>query len=363
MKTTFKSLLFALSLILPIHCLAADALPKEIRFGQVGGSNVKSSGGKPTSTDIVSLAEYLGLFKQEFGPNGPKITQVYFAGTGPAQNEALAQGFIEFGTYGGVPNVVGLVGGIPAHIISTRRSTGSGTYYVGVRSNSPIKTIADLRGKRITVQKGTNPYQSLIKLLESKGIAEKEVNLVNLAGTDALVAFNAGAVDAVFGGANLLILRDQGKLKLLTGTTGATHNDESQSGLLVADAFAKKHPAIVTRVLKVLLRASQWASEEKNREALIRFVSERSLAYKYTAENYKGSLKERYNPLIDESTVVAYKKTVQFCVEHKVIRKTVDEASIRSWFHPQYQQAALKELKLEKYWPTSGGPFKPRPVR
>jgi sulfonate transport system substrate-binding protein len=356
MKNLLLFAIHAYLILLSNQSWGAEAVPKEIRFGEVGGTNVKSIGGRPTNSGLVSLAEYLGFFQQEFGKNGPKISQVFFSSGGPAENEALAQGSLDFATYGGVPNVVGLVGGIPAHIVSTRRSTGAGKYYIAVHKDSSIKTIADLRGKRIAVPKGTNPYQSLVKLLEWKGVAEKEVNILNLQTLDGLVAFNSGAVDAVYGGLNLLILRDQGKVKLVEGTEGFKL-DPSQSALLVTYKFEKEYPDVVKRVLKVLIKTSHWASEEKNRESLLKFVSERSLAYKYVAEDYKGSLKERYNPLIDESSVAAFRATVKFCAERGAIRKVVDEATIRKWFRPEYQQAAIKELNLEKYWTESIGPF------
>jgi sulfonate transport system substrate-binding protein len=344
-----RSLLgFALALVC-LHPAWAQELPKVIRFGEVGGTNIKVTGGRPTSAGIVALAKHLGFFEEEFGKDGPQAEQVFFTGTGPAQNEALAQGVIDFGTYGGVPNVIGLAGNVPAHIVLTRRSTGVGNYYIGVRNDAPFKSVADLRGKRITVLKGTSPYQTLVTLLESKGVAEKDVNLVNLPGADALIAFNAGAVDAVFGGVNLLILRDQGKLRILDDTRGF-RSPATQSGFMVSDKFDKTYPTAVARVVKVLTRTLWWASEEKNRAALLQFVAERSLAYKYVEEDYRGSLKERHNPLIDESSIEAYKSIVKFCLERKLIRKASDEATIRGWFKPEYQQAALRELKLENYW-------------
>jgi sulfonate transport system substrate-binding protein len=341
--------------LISFQAARAEGLPESIRFGEGGGSNVKSNGGRPTSAGIVALAQYLGFFEQEFGKDGPKIEQIFFAGTGPAQNEALAQGAIDFGTYGGVPNVIGLVGRVPAHIVLTRRSAGAGNYYIGVGKDAPIDSIADLRGKRITVLKGTNPYQSLVLLLESKGVAEKEVRIVNLPGSEALVAYNAGAVDAVFGGVNLLILRDQGKVRILDDTRGFK-TPASQSGFLVSEGFENAYPEAVERVVKVLIRTLWWASEEGNREALLRFVADRSLAFQYVQEDYAGDLRERHNPLIDESTVAAYRSTVKFCVDRKLIRKGVDEATIRSWFRPQYQRAALKALGLEHYWTDGDEP-------
>ncbi|MDR2690122.1 MAG: ABC transporter substrate-binding protein [Azoarcus sp.] len=327
----------------------AAALPERILFGEIGGTNVTNSGGRPLSTGVVALAQHLGFFEAEFGKDGPRIEQVFFVGTGPAQNEALAQGSIDFGTYGGVPNVIGLSNGIPAHIVAARRASGAGTFYLAVHAAAPYQGIKDLKGKRIAVQKGTNPYRSLIQLLESNGLDEKDVVITNLQGPEALVAFNASAVDAIFDNSNLLILRDQGKVRVLSDTRSLTH-DNSQFGVLVSDRFERAYPDVVARVVKVLLQTSHWASEEKNREELLKFVAERSIAYKYVAEDYSGSLKTRFNPVIDESSIAAYDDLVKFAVKYRLIRKGVDEKTIRSWFKPEYQQTALKELGLENYW-------------
>jgi len=332
----------------------AEGVPQLIRFGEVGGTNVRMIGGKPAGVGLVALALHLGFFEEAFGPGGPKIDQIYFAGTGPAMNEALTQGNIEFATYGGVPNVIGLIGHIPAHIVLARRSTGAsgGNSFIAVRNDSPIKTLNDLKGKRITVQKGTLPYQMLVLFLESRGIGENELQLVNLAGTEALVAFEAGAVDAVYGGLNLLLLRDDGKLRILESTRGFSL-PAIASGTLVSDRFAKEHPEAVLRVLKAMIKAAWWASEEKNREELLRFISERSFSYRYVAEDYEGSLKERYNPLIDDSIATAFGGIVRFSYAHKLIRKEADEVTIRGWFVPEYQRAALKDLGLENYWSST----------
>ncbi|WP_028080128.1 ABC transporter substrate-binding protein [Solimonas soli] len=345
-------LVAAAALLLPL-AVQAEPQPQTIRFGEVGGSNVKSEGGKPQGTGLVALAEYLHLFEKEFGPNGPKIEEVFFSGTGPAQNEALAQGAIDFGTYGGVPNVIGLANRIPAHIVATRRSSGTGNYYLGVRADSPYRTLADLKGKRIAVQKGTNPHQTLVLLIESNGLRDDDFKITNLQGNEAVVALNAGAVDAVFGGVNLLILRDRQQLRLVGGTRDF-QQAPSQSGVLVADAFASKYPDTVARVVKVLTDVSHWASEESHREALLQFLAARSIGYQYVKEDYEGSLRERFNPLLDESSVAAYVEIVKFAVSHQLIRKAPDEATVRSWFAPQYQQAALQQLQLADYWPKSG---------
>lgn len=350
MKTIIKVLTFTL-----VSALSASAedLPRVIRFGEVGGVNVKTIGGKPSGVWLVPLAIERGFFDEEFGKEGPKIESIYFSGTGPAQNEALAQGNIDFGSYGGLPNVIGLSAGIPAHIVAVRKVSGS-SYHLAVRPDAPIKTLADLKGKRIAVQKGTNPYQTLVLFLEANGLPEKDVSIVNLQGAEAINAFNAGAVDAVFGTTNLLVLRDQGKARVLANTRGFRQSGNT-SGVLVSDKFDQTYPQTVARVVKVLTKTAHWASLEENREALLCFISERSYDYNYIKEEYAGSLSERYDPLIDEAAIADYEATAKFAAQHKIIRKAPDRATIRSWFKPEYQKAALKALALEKFWNSTAG--------
>ena len=352
---TFSYLAFLMAFNLILSSGQAEDVPKVIHFGEVGGASIHTEGGKPTGQGLVLLAQAEGLFAEEFGKNGPQIDVQYFAGTGPAINEALAQGQVDFGSYGGLPNVIGLAGGIPAHIVFVRRAATS-SYYLGVAADSPIKTVEDLRGKKIPVQKGTNPYMDLVLFLESHGLKESDYHLLNLQNSQALAAFTAGSVDALFGTTNLLQLRDQGKLRII-GDTRSLVFDGNTSGFLATDAFAKNYPETLTRVLKVLTKAAWWESQESNREALLQFLASRSSAsYDQIKSEYAGSLKDRFNPLIDETSIKSFESTTKFALDHQLIRNPVDEAGVRAWFAPQYQQAALKDLNLEDYWTTPAAP-------
>lgn len=331
--------------------LRAENPPDVIKFGEVGGVNVSSVGGKPRGTGLVTLAVELGYFDAEFGQDGPKIEQVFLAGTGPAQNEALAQGGIDFGRYGGIPNVIGLASKIPAKIILATHTVGSGNnYYIAVKTDAPFRTVADLKGKRIAVQIGTNPYQSLIYLLEARGLSEKDVKIVNLQGNEALVAFKSGAIDAVFGGTNLLIQRDRGELRILEDTR-LNRRSQGSSGMLVTNKFAKNYPETTGRVVKVLIRTAHWASQEENRDALLKFISERSFAFEYVKHDYEGPLKQRYNHLVDEWAIEAFKDNARFAAKYRLIRSPVPDEVVRSWFDASYVDAALRDLGLEDFWP------------
>lgn len=331
----------------------APAVPKVIHVAEIGGQN-----GKPLGAGVLTLAKEKGLFDEEFAKDGVTFDFKYYVGTGPAINEALAQGNADIGTYGGVPNVIGLAGGIPAHVVLTRHFRGSMNYYLAVRPDSPIQSVEDLRGKKISVQKGTNPYATLIRFLDRHGVAEKEVKIVNIQSADALAAFNAGAVDAITGTTNLLVLRDQGKVRLIAdekNADGGFADETNISGYLVNDAFAQKYPDVVERLVKVIVKASWWASQEANRDELVTFLSRASVGgEKYVRDLYAGPLAPRFSPLIDGESLDGYRKIVAFGVEHKLVRP--DARFSEAWFEPKYLAQALKDLQLEGYWTPVGPP-------
>src|SRR5690606_24957601 len=66
-----------------------------------------------------------------------------------------------------------------------------------VPAGSPIRSIADLRGRRIAVPRGTSGHAFLLNALKSEGLRSRDVELAFLAPPDALAAFQSGAVDAL----------------------------------------------------------------------------------------------------------------------------------------------------------------------
>jgi sulfonate transport system substrate-binding protein len=334
--------LFALTFVLAAAQAHAEPPPSIIRFAEVGGGTAK-----PAGAGMVPLAKRLGLFDSEFGPHGPMIQTDFFAGTGPAINQALAQGQTDFGSYGAMPNVIGLASNIPARLVFVRRATGL-PGYIAVAPGSAVRAWKDLRGKRIAVQKGTNPYLTLVLLLEAAGLKESDVTIVNLERADALAAFLSGHVDAVYNSALLFNLRDQGKARLLTTPDLPAVNDTNSSGTLVTSSFERRYPQTTARVVKVLVQAALWASQPQNREAYLRFIADSGIPYKYAAESYGVNLKARFNPAIDDSVVQGYRHIASFAESHRLVRTGAQVTP--AWFQTKYIKAALHDLHLETYW-------------
>lgn len=335
-------LLAALSSVLAAGA-KAEELPKVIRFAEVG----LPSHGKASGIGLVPLAIQKGLFEREFGKDGPKIEINYYIGTGPAINEAIAENQADFGTYGGLPALIGLSGGVPAHVVLARRSATASSYVFAVHPDSPIKTVADLKGARIAVQKGTNPYMSLVQVLEAAHLSETDVNIVNLQGPSAVAAFEAGSVDALFSGTSLLILRKQGAVRLVQAPKNKIEQETSIGAILVGSSFEERYPQTVARVVKVLVEICYWASQEKNHDAVISYLANTGYGADITKEEYAGPLKDRFDPRINDSVKDGFEEISKFAVTHRIVRQA---PNFEGWYESKYVDAAAKDLHIQGYW-------------
>jgi len=317
---------------------------KTLRVAAVGGA-----AGKNSSTSNVTLAHVKGFYDEEFARDGIKVEVVYLTGTGPAINEAFAQGQADFAEYGGLPNVIGLAGGAPTKLVVARHTAL--TYYLAVKRGSPIRRVEDLRGRKIALQKGTMPHLLLVQILEKHGLDEKTVSIVNLQSAEATAAFLSGAVDAQFGTTTLLPLRDQGRLEVIASTKELPQGINLGGFLANAD-LEKAHPDLVARMTKVMVKTYHWASLDENRDELLRLYARSGIPEHYYAEEFPLPLRQRFSPLIDPQVTDGYRRIAAFAKDHDLIRRLPD---FDSWFLPAYQQKAIKDLGLVGYWAPSPG--------
>ena len=109
--------------------------------------------------------------------------------------EAMKAGAVDFGYVGSSTMTFGLAAGAPIKAINVWRFDGPGSGIL-VAGNGPIKTVADLRGKRIAVVRGSPGHLLVIEALEQAGVPLKDVTIVNLSAGDAKAALTSGSIDA-----------------------------------------------------------------------------------------------------------------------------------------------------------------------
>lgn len=135
-----------------------------------------------------------GLLEQRLKPLGYRVTWAEFP-SGPPLMEALNAGAIDLGSAGEAPPIFAQANN-PNFLYVAHEPAAPLGEAILVRKDGPIRSVADLRGKSIALNKGSNVHYFLVKALESGGIPYDAVKLVFLSPADAAAAFTRGAVDA-----------------------------------------------------------------------------------------------------------------------------------------------------------------------
>jgi len=166
---------------LAISPVQAQEKPAEIRIGTQKGGFFPAVRERHTVEDA-------------FKPLGIQIKWVDFQ-FGPPLLEAINVGAVDFGFVGDSPPIFAQAGGARIKYVAAVKSDGN-TQAIIVPKDSPIKTIADLKGKRVAFGKGSSAHNLLVAALEKAGLSWSDIVPAPLAPADATAAFVKGSVDA-----------------------------------------------------------------------------------------------------------------------------------------------------------------------
>ncbi|MCW7540182.1 ABC transporter substrate-binding protein [Aquabacterium sp. A7-Y] len=324
---------------------AGDARPASVRIGVA-----QPLAGNPPSfaNSSIAVAYAKGWINEEFARDNTPVEWFFFKGAGPAVNEALTNHQIDFAFQGDLPSIVGRAAGLKTRLVLA--SGVRANLYVGVPPSSPLRSLKELRGKRVALFKGTNMHLPALRLLEAHGLTERDLRLVNLDTASYLAALTTGDIDAALGALDILRLRDKGGVRVLYSTKGQSPVYTRQSALLVTEAFANRHPEATQRVVNAAVKTARWSSEETNREEVLRLWARAGTPYEHWKEDYDGEpLRVRLNPNFDPFLVARYQDAVDQAARFKLTRATFD---VQQWIAPRYLKTALKDLRLETYWPV-----------
>jgi len=193
------------------------------------------------------------LLEKEFSTDKISIRWVQSAGSNKAL-EFLNAGSLDFGSTAGAAALIGKINGNPLRSIYVY-SRPEWTALVTMEK-SPIKTVADLKGQRVAVTRGTDPHIFLVRALAEAGLSEKDVKLVLLQHQDGRTALERGDVIAWAGLDPLMAAAE-----IEAGARLFYRKPEANTwGVLnVREAFAQENPALVRRVLAVYETGRKWA--------------------------------------------------------------------------------------------------------
>jgi sulfonate transport system substrate-binding protein len=235
--------------LLPATALFAAEKPKEIRIDWA------------TYNPVSMVLKEQGLLEKEFAKDGIAIRWVQTLGSNKAL-EFLNAGSIDFGSTAGSAALLAKINGNPIKSIYVY-SRPEWTALV-TRRDSAIAKVADLKGKRVAVTRGTDPHIFLVRALLDAGLTEKDITPVLLQHPDGKTALIRGDVDAWAGLDPMMAQAEvEDGAKLFYRNAAA-----NTWGILnVREEFLKDHPDLVKRVLGVYEEARKYSlanyAEEK----------------------------------------------------------------------------------------------------
>jgi len=307
----------------------------------VGIGNRPVVGGSPWS-----LLHLQGVLESEFAKDSTQVTWTFLRGAGPAVNELYANGLADVSLLGDLPSIIGHAGGLKTRILA---NGGRFNLYIGVPADSSIRSVQDVRGKRIAVFKGTCTQLSFNRILEAHGLTERDVEAINMDSATGRATLVTKDIDAIIAGSDLFQLRNQGAARIIYST-----KDQPQftcnSTILASDEFVTKYPDQVRRILRNYVRTAKWVAEREQDPAdVYRLWTKSGVPFaSYKEDNAGQSLRQTLSPLIDPYLVERYEESIRDAKRFGLIRESF---AFEPWVDTSFLESVLKEEKLESYWP------------
>src|SRR5271154_6016248 len=201
------------------------------------------------------LLKARGTLEKRLAPLHVEVKGTEFP-AGPQLLEGLNVGAIDFGIAGEAPPIFAQAAGADLVYVGNEPQASGGEAIL-VPKDSPIKTLAELKGKKVALNKGSNVHFLLVKLLERAGIKYADIDTIFLTPADARAAFERGSVDAwVIWEPFLAAAQKQTGARILADGNGVVSNHQF---FLASRSYAQRHPDVVSIVIEELAKVDEWA--------------------------------------------------------------------------------------------------------
>jgi sulfonate transport system substrate-binding protein len=215
------------------------------------------------------LKERAEALATELGKKNARAEWVEFQ-AGPPILEAMRAGAVDIGYTGETPPVFAQAGGVPFVYVASDASAPASEAIL-VPKDSKLKSVADLKGKKVALNRGSNVHYLLLKALDDAKLTLKDLQVTYLAPPDARAAFDSGQVDAWVIWDPFQAAAEVAGARVLRDGQGLVDNNFFY---LARREFAEKNPALVSTVLEQFKVLSGWA--KTNPEETARILSKSS---------------------------------------------------------------------------------------
>ena len=245
--------------------LSAAVLLAATSIATAQGSSELLRIGYQKSASLLALQKAQGTLEKRLGAQGVAVKWVEFP-AGPQLLEGLNVGAVDVGFVGEAPPIFAQAAGANFVYIGNDPAAPEAEAIV-VPKDSPLKSVAELKGKKVALNKGSNVHYLLLKALEKAGLKYADVTPVFLPPADARAAFEKGAVDAwVIWDPFLAAVQKQSQARILADGRGLVNN---YAYYLAERSYAAKRPQVVQALFDDSVERARWLKANLSQAAAL----------------------------------------------------------------------------------------------
>ena len=311
----------------------ADSLPQVVNIGTQQIPNDEA------------LAAAKGYFEQEMGV---KVNIVEFQ-AGDIRNAMISKD-IDFAMLGSSSAVLGVANGMDVQLVWIHEVLGSAEQLVA-REGSGIKTIQDLKGKKVATPFTSTAHYSLLNALKLNGIDEADVTLLDMQMPDIYAAWQRGDIDAAYGWEPTLSKLLENGTSLLTSADLAAQGVITANVEIVRSEFAQQYSQLVAGYIRAVDRAVQLYRQDPD-DAAATVAQAMGLTQQEAKTQMQGSIwltaDEQLSPDYLGTNaekghfVEVAKDTADFLYTQKSLVSQPDTAVFEQFVEPSYMEQAVK---------------------
>ncbi|MFD1260287.1 sulfonate ABC transporter substrate-binding protein [Entomomonas asaccharolytica] len=277
------------------------------------------------------LVKTKGNLEQRLAKQSIQVKWVEFPG-GPQLLEGLNVGSIDFGVTGETPPIFAQAAG--ANLVYVANEPPAPTSEaILVTKDSPIQSVAELKGKKVALNKGSNVHYLLVRALQEAGLKYSDITPVYLAPSDARAAFESNRVDAwVIWDPFLAAAEIQLSARVLKDGSNIVDNHQFY---LASRPYAEQHPQVITAIVEEIQKVGDWPKNNPNQVtdlvALILGLSKEITLLAITRQSYGTQF-------ITPKVVAEQQKIADTFSELRLIPKKLNIDDV-IWTPPASQQA------------------------
>jgi sulfonate transport system substrate-binding protein len=211
---------------------------------------------------VLVIARQQAALEKHFAPQGIEVKWVEFS-SGPPMLEAMNVGSVDYGAVGDSPPIFAQAAG--AAIVYAAGQPITNGQGILVPPNSGIRSIADLKGKRVGFTKGSSAHNVIVQTLEKAGLTYADITPVYLTPPDAGPAFANGSIDAwsiwdpYFA---IGEIKQNGRILV-----NASEITKTNSFYIANRDFAKTRGAVLQQIIDVTSSTAKWAESHRDEVA------------------------------------------------------------------------------------------------